>query len=193
MAIIAFSAVVILLLLYVVFTYNGLVQLRNRVDNAWAQVDVQLQRRWDLIPKVAEVAAAYLSHEHETLMNLTRARTRVAEAGSDPAARAEAEEGLTSAFRQLFAVAEAYPDLKANTVMMEVQRELSETESKIGFARQFYNDTVMMYNTRLDTFPTNLVARQMGFQPREYFAVRDERRREMPELNLGPGRSGSGR
>src|SRR5690554_2554651 len=152
MAIVLFSAAVLLLLIYVIFTYNGLVQLRNRVDNGWAQVDVQLQRRWDLIPKVAEVASAYLSHEHDTLMNLTRARSQVAAAGNDPAARAEAEEGLAAAFRQLFAVAEAYPDLKGNTVMLEVQRELSETESKIGFARQFYNDTVMIYNTKIAMF-----------------------------------------
>lgn len=191
MAIVLFSAAVLLLLIYVIFTYNGLVQLRNRVDNGWAQVDVQLQRRWDLIPKVAEVASAYLSHEHDTLMNLTRARSQVAAAGNDPAARAEAEEGLAAAFRQLFAVAEAYPDLKGNTVMLEVQRELSETESKIGFARQFYNDTVMMYNTRIEMFPASLVARSLGFEPREYFAVRDDRRRGPPELNLARGRPGS--
>ncbi|HLS89175.1 MAG TPA: LemA family protein [Sphingobacteriaceae bacterium] len=179
--------VIALAVLYTIMTYNGLIQLRNRVDNGWAQIDVQLQRRWDLIPKVAEVASAYLTHEHETLKQLTEARTRVAVAGSDPAARAEAEEGLTTALRQLFAVAEAYPDLKGNTVMMEVQRELSDTESKIGFARQFYNDTVMMFNTRIAMFPTSIIARMMGFTPREYFTVKDDARREMPELNLTPG------
>lgn len=183
---------VALIALYTIIVYNSLVQLRNRVDNGWAQIDVQLQRRWDLIPKVAEIATSYLSHEHETLLALTQARTQAAAAGADPAARAEAEGQLGTVFRQLFAVAEAYPDLKGNTVMIEAQRELSETESKIGFARQFYNDTVMMFNTKIATFPANIIAGMFGFRDRKYFELASAEHREMPDVSFSTGRTRPG-
>lgn len=180
-----------LVVLYTIAVYNSLVQLRARVDNGWAQIDVQLQRRWDLIPKVAEIATSYLSHEHETLVMLAQARSQAAAAGADPAARAEAEGQLGMALRQLFAVAEAYPDLKADTIMIEAQRELSETESKIGFARQFYNDTVMMYNTKIATFPANIVAGMFGFRDRMYFELASAGQREMPDVSFTRTRPGA--
>lgn len=181
--------VVAVLVLYLIVQYNSLVKLRSRVDNGWAQIDVQLQRRWDLIPKLAEIATSYLSHEHETLVTLARARSQAAAAGADPAARAEAEGQLGVALRQLFAVAEAYPDLKADTVMIEAQQELSETESKIGFARQFYNDTVMMYNMQIATFPANIVAGMFGFRERAYFELTGQR--DMPDVSFTRTRPGA--
>lgn len=176
--------IVALLAIYIIILYNSLIQLRNRVDNGWAQIDVQLQRRWDLIPKVADIATTYLSHEHETLVRLTEARSRAQAAGDNPEARAEAEGAMTSAFMKLFAVAEAYPELKGNTVMIEAQRELTKTESKIRYARQFYNDTVMVFNTKIALFPANLFAGMLGFKPRTYFEVKDSSQRDMPDVSF---------
>lgn len=180
--------IIALLAIYTIVLYNSLIQLKNRVDNGWAQIDVQLQRRWDLIPKVAEIATSYLSHEHETLVGLAQARSRAQAAGDNPEARAEAEGAMTQAFMNLFAVAEAYPELKGNTVMLEAQKELSDTESKVGFARQFYNDTVMMFNTKIALFPANLIAGMLGFKQRAYFEVKEAGQRDMPNVSFGrPG------
>jgi LemA protein len=153
---------------YVVATYNGLVKLRNRIENAWSQVDVQLQRRYDLIPNLVETVKGYAAHESSTFEAVTAARAQAISA-KGPAAQASAENALTSALRSVFAVAEAYPQLKADESFVALQAELSETEDKIAYARQFYNDTVLAYNTRIQTFPSLFVARAMGFDAREYF------------------------
>lgn len=148
--------------------YNNLVKMRNMVDNAWSQVDVQLQRRIDLIPNLVETVKGYAKHEGSTLEEVTRARASVANAGS-PAERMQADGALTNALRGLFAVAEAYPDLKANASFQSLQSELSATEDKISYMRQSYNDTVMKYNTAIQTFPAVLIAGAMGFKDRQGF------------------------
>ncbi|HUP84963.1 MAG TPA: LemA family protein [Acidimicrobiales bacterium] len=149
-------------------TYNGLVKRRNRIENSWAQVDVQLQRRYDLIPNLVETVKAYAAHEQAVFDQVTRARAD-AIAAKGPSEQASAENVLTGALRSVFAVAEAYPDLKANENFVALQSELSATEDKIAYARQFYNDTVLAYNTRIQTFPALFVVRSMGFAAREYF------------------------
>ena len=148
--------------------YNNLVKLRNMVDNAWAQIDVQLQRRLDLIPNLVETVKGYASHERGTLDEVTEARAAVVNAGT-PAGKMEADNMLTGALKSLFAVAEAYPDLKANVNFQQLQAELSSTEDKISYMRQSYNDTVMKYNTAIQTFPAVLFAGMMGFSQRESF------------------------
>src|SRR5207245_1698956 len=157
--------VVVLLVVYLIATYNGLVGKRNQVRNAWSQIDVQLKRRHDLIPNLVNTARGYLQHEREVLEDVTRARQQAINAGGNLPERAASENQLTQAMRSLFAVAEAYPELKANTTMLGLQEELSSTENRIAFARQFYNDSVQDYDTALESFPTNLFARQFGFQP----------------------------
>ncbi len=156
--------------LWAVVAYNGLVRRRMQVRNAWSQIDVQLKRRYDLIPNLVNTAKGYLKHEREVLENVIRAR-QVAIDASGPRRQAQAENQLTQALRSLFAVAEAYPDLKANQTMASLMEELTSTENKVGFARQHYNDSVTGYNTALETFPTNLVAGMFRFQPSEFFAV----------------------
>ncbi len=160
--------VVVVLIIAVIGLYNNLVKLRNMVDNAWAQVDVQLQRRLDLIPNVVETVKGYAAHESGTLEAVTAARTAVANAGT-PGDKMAADNMLTGALKSLFAVAEAYPDLKANTNFQQLQTELSATEDKISYMRQSYNDTVMKYNTAIQTFPAVLVAGMMGFKERQSF------------------------
>lgn len=152
--------------------YNGLVQLRQRVKNAWAQVDVQLKRRYDLIPNLVNTVKGYAEHEKTTLENVIKARNNAvnAEGVKD---QTQAENMLSGAIRSLFALAEAYPDLKANTNFLQLQAELSDTESKIAFARQFYNDTVQKFNTKLEIFPNNLIAGMMGFFAADYFTLQD--------------------
>ena len=159
---------VIALVIALVVMYNNFVQLRNRVDNAWAQVDVQLQRRLDLIPNLVETVKGYATHENATLTQVTEARSAVANAGS-PLARMQADSVLTNALKSLFAVAEAYPDLKANTNFQQLQTELSGTEDKISYMRQSYNDVVMRYNNAIQTFPGVLVANLFHFDKRESF------------------------
>ncbi len=153
--------------------YNSLVQLRQRVKNAWAQVDVQLKRRYDLIPNLVNTVKGYAEHEKTTLENVIKARNNAvnAEGAKD---QAQAENMLSGAIRSLFALAEAYPDLKANTNFLQLQAELSDTESKIAFARQFYNDTVQKFNTKIEVFPNNLIAGMMGFFAADYFTLQEE-------------------
>lgn len=161
-------AIVVIVVLAVIALYNNLVKLRNRVDNAWAQIDVQLQRRQDLIPNLVETVKGYAGHESGTLQAVTEARAAVARA-TTPQDKMEAEGTLTGALRGLFAVAESYPDLKANANFQQLQAQLAETEDKISYMRQSYNDTVMSYNTAIQTFPAVLLAGALGFAPRPSF------------------------
>jgi LemA protein len=162
--------VVVLLLAILVFGYNRLVRLRQEVNTGWANIDVQLQRRADLIPNLVETVRGYASHERETFDEVTRARSALQEAGT-PAAAAVADAGLTAALGRLFAVAEAYPELKASTNFLELQEELTDTEDKISAARRYYNATVMAFNTAIQTFPWLLIAGPFGFKGREFFSA----------------------
>ena len=165
--------IVILLAVFLISVYNSLVQLRQRVQNAWAQVDVQLKRRYDLIPNLVGAVKGYAQHEKATLEGVTQARNIAMNAGNIQE-QMQAENMLSGALRSLFAVAEAYPELKANTNFMQLQAELTDTESKIAFARQFYNDTVQKFNTKIELFPTNLVAGMLGFAMVDYFNLQGE-------------------
>lgn len=166
-------AVVAVLAIFVIVIYNSLVRDRNRVDNAWGQVEVQLQRRWDLIPNLVETVRGYATHEQATFENVARARAG-AEAAEGPAEQAQAENFLTQALRQLFAVAEDYPELRASENFNNLQEELEETENKIAVSRQIYNDTVLTYNNKVQQVPTNIVAALTGFDTREFFDAGDE-------------------
>lgn len=165
-----------------VLIYNRLVQARNRVDNAWGQVDVQLKRRYDLIPNLVETVQGYASHEQATLDAVTEARA-AAQAASGPAEQAQAENALTGALRQLFALAEAYPELRAAPNFADLQTQLSDTENRISVSRQIYNDAVLSYNNAVQTVPTNLVAGLGGFKVRPYFEA-DERADEPPAVQF---------
>jgi LemA protein len=165
-------AILVLVAMWLVGQYNGLVGLRNQVQNAWSQIDVQLKRRHDLIPNLVETVKGYAEHEKSTLDAVIQARN-AAVAAPTPSATAAAEGQLTGALRQLFALGEAYPDLKANQNFLALQEELTGTESKIAFARQFYNDQVMLLNTLIGSFPSNVVAKAFGFGPREFFDIED--------------------
>jgi LemA protein len=174
-AIIIIVAIVVVVLLIFVVQYNGLVRLRNRIDNAWSQIDVQLQRRHDLIPNLVETVKGYAAHERETLERVVQARNQAVSA-QGPAAQGQAENVLTGALRQLFAVAEAYPDLKANQNFLNLQEELTSSEDRVAYARQFYNDTVLKYNNKIQTIPSNVIAGMFSFQEREYFEGEEEAR-----------------
>jgi LemA protein len=167
--------VLVLLALYVIVSYNGLVSLRNRIENAWAQIDVQLKRRYDLIPNLVETVKGYASHERETLDAVIEARNAGMTA-QGPHDQAEAENMLSGALKSLFALSEAYPDLKANQNFAQLQEELTGTEGRIAYARQFYNDTVYRYNTKVQSFPANILANMFRFSEREYFQADDESR-----------------
>ncbi len=169
-------------LLGFVTSYNRLVSLRNIFNNAWHQIDVQLKRRYDLIPNLVEAVRGYLTHERETLEKVIAARGAAVNA-TGAAAQAKAENVLTESLKSLFAVVESYPDLKANQNVMELQEELTSTENRISFARQFYNDSVMAYNTAIQSIPANLVASLFNFAPAEYFQA-DEASRAVPKVDL---------
>ncbi|MBU8871836.1 MAG: LemA family protein [Gemmatimonadales bacterium] len=175
--------VIVVLVGWVVGIYNSLVGLRNRVKEAWAQVDVQLKRRFDLIPNLIETVKGYMSHERETLEAVTQARAAISGAGNMPD-RMNAEGGLTAALGRLFAVSESYPDLKASTNFLSLQEELASTENKISFARQFYNETVMRMNNKVQMFPGNIIAGMFNFQNEEFFEVTDEEQREAPKVDF---------
>ena len=172
-------AIVVVLGLLLVALYNRLVQQRNRVDNAWAQVEVQLKRRWDLIPNLVEPVKGYAAHERETFEAVTQARARAQQAGN-PAEAAQAEGILGAALGRLFAVAEAYPELQADENFRQLQTELAETENRVAVSRQVYNDTVLTYNNTVQTFPGLVVAGPFGFAIREFFDVEDEAQRQPP-------------
>ncbi len=189
-----FAVPVFLVLLYLIGAYNGLVGLRNRFKNAYAQIDVQLKRRYDLIPNLVETAKGYLKHERGTLEAVIAARnvasTAAARVAQNPGEAASmqqlagAEANLTGVLGRLLAVAEAYPDLKANTTMMALMEELTSTENKVAFARQSYNDSVMVYNTKRERFPTNLVAGAFGFSPAELFVIEKAEERVAPKVQF---------
>ena len=160
--------VVAVLALWFGTTYNSLIRLRNRTANAWSQVDVQLKRRYDLIPNLVETVKGYASHERDTLESVIQARNRAA-AASGPQEAAAADNFLTGALRQLFALSEAYPELRASEQFGQLQDELSETENKVAISRQIYNDTVLTYNNRVETIPSNIVAAMTGFKVKEFF------------------------
>jgi LemA protein len=168
-------AIVVALAIFVIVTYNSLVALRNRIENAWAQIDVQLKRRYDLIPNLVETVKGYATHEKETLERVIQARNMAMSAGS-VGEHAEAENMLTGALKSVFALSEAYPDLKANQGFLQLQEELTGTEGRIAYARQFYNDTVYKYNTKIQSFPAVILANMFKFSEREYFETDDETR-----------------
>lgn len=181
------GVVFVLVLLWFAAMYNGLVRRRIDTDNAWSQIDVQLKRRYDLIPNLVETVKGYAGHERETLEAVIAARTRAVAVSSDGAHAAEkgaAEGMLTAALGRLFAVAEAYPDLKANANFAQLQEELTSTENKIGFARQHYNDTVARYEQSRQSFPTNLAAAAFNFEKREYFTIEEPTQREAPKVSF---------
>jgi LemA protein len=176
------GALIILIVLAVavaifVGIYNALIRLRNRAQNAWAQVDVQLRRRYDLIPNLVETVKGYAKHERETFQNVTEARNMAINAQTVKE-QGQAENMLSGALKSLFAVAENYPDLKANQNFLMLQEELAGTEGKIAYARQFYNDSVMKFNTKQEVFPSNVVAGMFRFEKMEYFEIEEEEARE---------------
>jgi len=184
-AIIVILVVIVLAILFFVFAFNAAVRLRNRVDSAWSQISVQLQRRHDLIPNLLETVKGYAAHERQTLEAVTAARTNAVQAQQQagPAQQAQAENLLSGALRQLFALSESYPDLKANQNFLNLQEELTSTEDRIAYARQFYNDSVQKYNTKIQTFPTVIVAGMFNFSPREFFEA-EEGSTEVPKVQF---------
>jgi len=178
--------IVAVLALLLIATYNRLVTLRQRVREAWSDIDVQLKRRWDLIPNLVETVKGYAAHERQTFEAVTNARAAAVAAGArgSPQERAQAENMLTGALRSLFAVAEAYPQLQAVQEFKDLSENLTATEDKIAFARRFYNGNVRDYNTALMTFPTNVLGGAFGFAPEQYFELVDARERETPQVKF---------
>ena len=175
------SAILVAIALVVILVYNRLVRLRNRAENAWAQVDVQLRRRYDLVPNLVETVKGYASHERATFEEVTRARTAAQQARTVEE-QATAENALTAAIGRLFAAAEAYPELRATENFQQLQAQLEETEGDIAVARQVYNDTVLTYDTAIESVPTNMVASVFGFEPKPYFELEDPAAREAPRV-----------
>ena len=171
--------VVVILVGVLIAGYNGLVRSRNQVENAWSQIDVQLKRRLDLIPNLVETVKGYAAHERETLAAVVAARNAAIAAPDTPKAQANADAGLTGALRQLFALSESYPDLKANQNFLALQEELTATEGRVAYARQFYNDSVLTYDNKLESFPTVVLAKMFNFESCEYFEA-DEQARTAP-------------
>jgi LemA protein len=177
--------IIAIIIIVFIATYNGLVGLRNQLKNAWAQIDVQLKRRHDLIPNLVETVKGYMKHERETLEAVTKARNLAQQAASAGAGeRSKLEGELSSALSRLLAVAESYPDLKANQNFLALQEELTSTENKISFARQFYNDSVLNYNNKTQMFPSNIIASMTGFKPGEFFEVTVAEERETPKVSF---------
>jgi LemA protein len=177
--------IVVVLLFYFVFIFNGLVGLRNQVKNAWAQIDVQLKRRHDLIPNLVQTVQGYMQYERATLEAVTKARNVAQQAvGQGVGAQAKAEGELSGALTRLLAVVERYPDLKANQNFLALQEQLTSTENKISFSRQFYNDSVLTYNNKTQMFPSNLVAGMTGFKQGEFFKVEEAEEREVPKVSF---------
>ena len=175
--------VIVLLALFVGVTYNSLIRRRNEVDNAWSQIDVQLKRRLDLIPNLVETVKGYAAHEKTALEAVIAARNTGMAASSDPHAQASADNAMTGALRQLFALSEGYPDLKANQGFVSLQEELANTESRIAYARQFYGDAASTYNTAIQKFPNVVFAGMLGFSEREFFEAEDAAR-VVPEVKF---------
>lgn len=176
--------IIVVLIIAVIAMYNSLVTLRQRVKNAWSQIDVQLQRRFDLIPNFVETVKGYAAHESETLEKVTQLRTSWANAGT-VAEKAELDNQLSGALKTIMAVSENYPDLKANQNFSELSEELRNTENKISFSRQFYNDSVTMYNQKLQLFPSNIIAGMFNFTPRELFTAESDEARKNVKVDFG--------
>ncbi len=175
--------IIIALIAWFVGAYNGLVRFRNEVKNAWAQIDVQLKRRHDLIPNLVETVKGYAGHERETLEGVVQARSQAVNA-SGVQEQAQAEQQLSGALGRLMLLVENYPDLKANQNFLALQEELTSTENKIGFSRQYYNDQVMKYNTRIQSIPDNIIAGVFNFGQEDYFELEDEAQREAPQVQF---------
>ncbi len=182
-ALVIFLIIVGLFVLYVIALYNGLIQLRNRAANGWANIDTQLRRRYDLIPNLVETVKGYAKHEREVFEKVTQARAQAISAGNVKD-QTQAENMLSGALKSLFAVAENYPELKANQNFLMLQEELAGTEGKIAYARQFYNDTVMKFNTKLQVFPSNIIANIFGFKPKDYFEVEEAAAKEPVKVSF---------
>ena len=194
LVLIVIAGVLLLAVFFVIGLYNKLVTLRNRFKNAWAQIDVQLKRRYDLIPNLVETAKGYLKHERGTLEAVIAARNQASQANVQVTANpgdagamkqlVAAEGSLTASLGRLFAVAEAYPDLKANTTMNQLMEELTSTENKVSFSRQAYNDSVMVYNTQREVFPSNIIAGMFNFAAAELFVIEKAEQREAPKVQF---------
>lgn len=182
-AFLIFIVVVVVVAIYAVQIYNSLVRLRNRVKNAWSQIDVQLKRRHDLIPNLIETVKGYMTHERDTLENITKARSAAVDASS-VADKSKAEAQLSGALGKFNLVVENYPDLKANQNFLELQEELTSTENKISFARQAYNDQVLFYNNKIEMFPSNILAGMFNFIKEEFFEIEVEGEREVPKVEF---------
>jgi LemA protein len=178
-----FLILVGVLVIFIITIYNALIRLRNRCDNAWAQVDVQLRRRYDLIPNLVETVKGYAKHEREVFQKVTEARSKAINAGSVKE-QGEAENMLTGALKSLFAVVENYPELKANQNFLMLQEELAGTEGKIAYARQFYNDNIMKFNVKQQVFPSNIIAQMFRFKEKEYFEIEEPEAREPVEVKF---------
>lgn len=179
-------AIIVVLVIWAIAVYNSLIKGRNQVDEAWSDIDVQLKRRYDLIPNLVETVKGYASHEKEVFQKVTEARAQAlsAEKAGDPAGVAKAENMLSGALKSLFAVSESYPELKANQNFLELQRDLTDTEDKIQASRRFYNGNVRDFNTSLQVFPRNIVASMFSFKEREFFELENEAEREKPEVKF---------
>ena len=184
MAIWIILAIVAVLLIAIIGIYNGLVQARMRVDNAWSQIDVQLQRRFDLIPNFVETVKGYMTHEKETFEKISALRTSWANASS-VSEKAQLDGELSSTLKTIMAVSESYPELKANQNFSELSEELRNTENKISFSRQFYNDTVTMYNTKIQVFPSNIIAGMFNFTARDLFKAESDEARKNVKVDFG--------
>ncbi len=182
-ALLVVAAFLIILALWAIAIYNSLVRLRNEIQNSWAQIDVQLKRRTDLIPNLVETVKGYASHERETLERVIQARN-MAVGATNLEERMAGENMLTGALKSLFAVSEAYPDLKANQNFLALQEELTSTENKVAFARQFFNDRVLQYNNQRETFPANIVAGMGNFERKPFFEVIEPEAREAPKVSF---------
>lgn len=177
-------AIIVIIVIAIIAMYNGLVSAKVKVDNAWSQIDVQLQRRFDLIPNFVETVKGYAAHESETLEKVTQLRTSWTNAGT-VAEKAELDNQLSGALKTIMAVSENYPDLKANQNFSELSEELRNTENKISFSRQFYNDSVTMYNQKLQLFPSNIIAGMFNFTPRELFTAESDEARKNVKIDFG--------
>jgi LemA protein len=182
-ALIIVAVVLVLLIIFVIGIYNALIRLRNQVDNAWSQIDVQLKRRHDLIPNLVETAKGYMQHERATFESITKARSQAMGAKS-VSESAKAEGALGEALSKFMLVVENYPDLKANQNFLAVQEELTSTENKISFARQSYNDQVLFFNNKIQMFPSNIIAGTFGFGERDFFELESAAEREVPKVSF---------
>jgi LemA protein len=176
--------ILVVVAFFIIGTYNGLVRARNEVKSAWSSIDVQLKRRYDLIPNLIETVKGYAAHERQTLDAVTTARQQAVSFTGGVEERAKVENALTQTLRSLFALAEAYPDLKANQNFLALQEELSATENKIGFARQYYNDGVMHYKNKIEMFPSNLIAGMFNFRPEPFFQTEGDAERVAPQVKF---------